>query len=769
MLNVLDCILDLSFNSSEPPQLKEKLKLMDRTKDKLFIYRFDLSHFPFGDKAIDFLTELMSVRIGSDTNLNPYALYVVWGDNLFLFNLTKEKKELKLTPASHLYIAPRLRGLFLEYVNTLPFHELTDFPRHLRDKFSLLHAMEAQQYNEAIKRLIYNLQILEEFLVAKHSFEPYFTTHPITHFLFGIPGELAPLDSPKKARRPSSPFADVLAPQPRAVEFKINSHLETLHQVSSSKHFKEVIPVSPHLFFQHFWKINEKAIRMYDFIQSDHFYDDLLQQFAQHLIEFLENSAEQEHVMPLTVTIMGKLSPQDMLKIVQIHDKECEKLLKIPNVPSSLKGLVLQHQMDSELKHFGIDNKFNENTNRLILTTDDVAHGLRIIRVICEANHIDCSNIEYLRAINISHLRIPDTIQLEQAEIAWGTLDVLIRKKPVPYISCSKELVQLYISKLKNPATLVIDGHGGTADIRIGAVAYSGRKLTLLTTELLEADVNRHINHLILQSCASGKLKPLQTPYYLKMKDKETGKQKMMVIIPPEKPASDFFLKADKMPICLSESVINAILAKKLEDRIAFTFSTSLINPSYILGNGNVGVRPQVRLENTGFTTWGAYVTPERFSGKTVSFFWRPDHPKLKNLPTKYSGPLENLPIEYVQKSFLYWFQCYLLARAKPATSSECILSAHMMLSVKESGFSNIIPMLTNFGSHIYDGFSSQASIDAGQDGVINSLLDSFQKELVASNGYRQFLSMILRTPSILSVQSSDTPDLLLSPGAVTP
>ncbi len=769
MFNVLDCILDLSFNSSEPPQLKEKLKLMDRTKDKLFIYRFDLSHFPFGDDAIGFLTKLMSERIGSDINLNPYALYVVWDDNLFLFNLTKERKALKLTRASHLYIAPHFRSVFIEYVNTLPFHKLTDFPRPLRDNFSLLHAMEAQQYNEAIKKLIYNLQLLEGFLIEKYSFEPYFTIHPITHFLFGIPAELAACNSSRKGQRPSSPFADVLAPQPRKVVFKINPRLEEIHQVSSSKHFKEVIPVSPHWFFEHFWKINEKAMRMYDLVQRNNVYDSLLQQFAQQLIEFQEASAEQVDVMPLPVTIMGKLSPQDMLKIVQKHDKECENLLKIPNVSSTLKGLVLQHQMDSELKHFGIDNKFNENTNRLILTTDDVAHGLRIIRVICEANQIDYSNIEHLKAINISHLRIPDSIQLEQAEIAWGTLDVLIRKKPVPYISCSKELVQLYISKLKNPATLVIDGHGGTSDIFIGSVAYSSKKLTTLTTELLEADVNRHINHLILQSCASGKLKPLQTPYYLKNKEKETGKQKMMVIIPPAKPASDFFLKADKMPICLAESVINAILAKKLEDRIAFTFSTSLINPSYILGNGNVGVRPQVRLENTGFTTWGAYVTPERFSGKTVSFFWGPDHPKLKNLPTKYSGPLENLPIEYVQKSFLYWFQCYLLARAKPATSRECILSAHMMLSIKESGFSNIIPMLTNFGSHIYDSLASQASIEASQNGVIKGLLDSFQKELVASNGYCQYLSMILRSPSIFSVQSSDKPDLLLSPGAATP
>jgi len=264
-------------------------------------------------------------------------------------------------------------------------------------------------------------------------------------------------------------------------------------------------------------------------------------------------------------------------------------------------------------------------------------------------------------------------------------------------------------------------------------------------------------------------LKPLETPYYLKRKEKETGKQKMMVIIPESKPASDFFLQEDHMPICLAQSVINSILANKLAHHMAFTFSTSLINPSYILGNGNVGIRPQVRLENTDFTTWGAYVKPEQFSGKTVSFFWGPDHPKLKNLPTKYSGPLENPPIEYVQKSFLYRFQCYLLARAKPATSRECILSAHMMLSIKESGFSNIIPMLTNFGSHIYDSLSSQASIEASQNSVIKGLLDSFQKELVASNGYRQFLSMILRSPSIFFAQSSDKPDLLLSPGVVTP
>ena len=108
----------------------------------------------------------------------------------------------------------------------------------------------------------------------------------------------------------------------------------------------------------------------------------------------------------------------------------------------------------------------------------------------------------------------------------------------------------------------------------------------------------------------------------------------------------------------------------------------------------------------------------------------------------------------------------YLSARANPATSAECIAFTRLMQSIKKDGIEDIWGNIkAQIAERIFDEFGSlydnqehpefQTLIESGQDLAIVDLLDSFQKELALSEGYRQYLSMILSASSMFAHNNS--------------
>ncbi|NDH08966.1 MAG: hypothetical protein EBY16_05020 [Gammaproteobacteria bacterium] len=700
MLNALLCMLDLKLHLPTPPDLKEELKLIDRKKDRLYIYRMSLADNPFTEDSLAQITKSMSVLIGSETNLSPYALYIVWGRSLYVCNLTKEKNVLKLTKATQIYLEPLTRPEFLEYCYQLTFNMLEEFPLQWREKLSLSHVHEAHPYNEKVKRLVAKLYTIEHYLIRSYGIEQYFTKHDIQHFMFGVAESSSPGNSPKRAARTPSPFMDTPPPQAHEAQFRVDPCISKLHGLPDSVNLKQAEPVSPHVFFIHFWEINHHTMKIYEFIQSQRIYPVLLEKYALEFRKlFLRRAAAKDlshdaaaaqalfelgidacsisldrqflpicnasaHVLSLDAShrssfrelsenddllfeILNKFSLTDMWEHIQRFSlKECEMLLKAhPSSEAAAKlyyALVCQRQLDLSLQDFSFDNQLKSHTDRMILTTAGVIHGLNFIKQIFQFNGIDHCHYRNLKGINIRDLLVPPGIKLAAIEVAWGTLDACMKNPVQPYILCSEELTEFYACKLEHTTTLVLDGHGGIEDIRIGTSSVSSTKLCHLTKKILAADVSGHIKHLILQSCFIGQFNPPKTPHYIKNIAKASGKQKIIIVDKPVQLTKkgqasvefcDFFKKEDKenAPIHLAKAIIDAIFQANRQVWMAFTFSPALINPSSILGNGNLGVSPQAQAERSSSPQeWCAKIPDECFTFKSVTLIWNPDHPKLQ-------------------------------------------------------------------------------------------------------------------------------------------
>jgi hypothetical protein len=696
MLNALESIYDLSLQTSEPPQLKSVFKSLNCFKEKLYIYKISLGINLFEREMYERLTQLMTEQVQGDTNLNPYVLYVMWGRNLFSFNLCKKAGAIALSVPSHIYLEPWKRPEFLEFTHELKFDHLTDFSPEMREKFSLSHANEALNYNDAIKKLIPKLKIIESYLVDNYGYQPYFLNKSIHEFLFGLSQTTTPRSSPKKGSRSPSPIVDTPTQGIRPVEFSIHPHHMEMFNLKENELFQQVQPVSPHTHFEHFILVEEEALKIHGFIKNNDIFHRLMAHYAEEsrkyflppkkvaspardvhcaspssgmflypeiarlfeptglrvITEPLDDEFQISENEESFKRILKKLELQELLSVIQTYDyDECEELFKLCNLFSPerislFKGLIYQNQLNLLLKRFGVDNEFKPETDRLILTSHDVRAGLELIATLAQ-EHIMSEEgteeeitdsvipLENLRGMDIRKIAHTNT-GLGNAEIAWGVLDVLLRKENRPFISCSKELIKLHASQLQKDTTLVLDGHGGTSDVRIADGAYSVDKMNKLTQEFLRADTEGHIKHIILQSCVSGRLKPLEIPYFLKNKPKESGKQKILIVDTPviqevknsTIPVSrDYFVKTSST--CLAQSIINAIFLANKQLLIAFTFSPNLINPSFILGRGNVGILPETPADGQSYAEWGADVAPERFDNKSVTVFWGEKHSKL--------------------------------------------------------------------------------------------------------------------------------------------
>lgn len=703
MLNALESIYDLSLQTSEPPQLKSVFKSLNCFKEKLYIYKISLGINLFEREMYERLTQLMTEQVQGDTNLNPYVLYVMWGRNLFSFNLCKKAGAIALSVPSHIYLEPWKRPEFLEFTHELKFDHLTDFSPEMREKFSLSHANEALNYNDAIKKLIPKLKIIESYLVENYDYQPYFLNKHIHEFLFGLSQSTTPRSSPKKGSRSPSPIVDIPTQGIRTVEFSIDPHHMEMFNLKENELFQQVQPVSPHVHFEPYILIQEEALRIHAFIREQDIFRHLMAHYAEEsrkyflppkkvaspardfhcaspssgmflypeiarlfeptglrvITESLDDEIQISENQESFIRILKKLELKELFRVIQTYDyDESEELFKLcsifsPERISLFKGLVYQNQLNLLLKKFGVDNEFTPETDRLILTSHDVRAGLEMIATLAQKHIISEEDIEEEitdSVISLESLRGMDirtlahtTAGLGNAEIAWGILDVLLRKENRPFISCSKELIKFHASQLQKDTTLVLDGHGGTSDVKIGDGAYSVDKMKHLTLDFLREDTDGHIKHIILQSCVSARLKPLEIPYFLKNKPKESGKQRMLIVDTPmiqeERNSTitvsrDYFVKTSS--ICLAQSIINAIFLANKQLLIAFTFSPNLNNPSFILGLGNVGIVPETPADGQSYAEWGKDVAPERFDNKSISIFWNPKHQKFQKNQTKY-------------------------------------------------------------------------------------------------------------------------------------
>ena len=572
MFNIYDSVLWLSSSEKEGGQLDLMSPFARFSPNKLYICNRPIVQ-DIPDKLTDQFLEHCQISPAKPGNISRIALYVVSDKHLFAYKLLMEARCLKLTEASCLHFSADTQADFFARAGAFRPPDAGDFVdcSDLKSVHALLvDAQSAGDYRKIIIPMIEKLRTVEAFLVKEHQFpDHFFTTKPDEDFLFHFPGNSKALYPDQKVAKLTFPF-DEVAPSVQLPQ------------------------------------ISDQAKKLCDFIKAQRdFYPSLE---ARLISEFQTLPVTQESVPffnSKTIPLQAKM------EIIQGYDHATQQqLLKIianADCASETKGLVYQSDIDSILRECGIENTFNAGrTNRLILTTDDLALGIDIIRSICSLNQISF-NIQQLQGINFSTLKIPDGLNSSQwsaVEIAWGILDVLIRKRePKPYISCSEELVKLYIKQLTKPATLVLDGHGGGGTISIGVKHLRPVDLGKLTEALLVADEQNNIKHLILQSCNSGRLNPFTTDYFQKIKEEATGKQKLLILDQPQAEVpqshSAFFTGGTK---CLAEYVMDSIFTKRKQQHIGLTISESLINPSYILGEGNVGIKPKIMAQRS---TWG--------------------------------------------------------------------------------------------------------------------------------------------------------------------
>ena len=206
-----------------------------------------------------------------------------------------------------------------------------------------------------------------------------------------------------------------------------------------------------------------------------------------------------------------------------------------------------------------------------------------------------------------------------------------LKSEPV-FVTTSFVCAGEVITSLDKNSTLVLDGHGGATSCAFAdKPSLMAADLLLELEELLEKDSDRHIDHLLLQSCNSGTLKQAGTVSLLMPKQNlDIGKGRMMVLGGTDVTADDLFEKPQGLS-SLAAGVYNALLKNGRLD-MAFTFSEDLLCPSVSMGRGNRGVRKVAYGE--AYTPWPENVLRSQgecestLFHKSTTIVLLPDHRK---------------------------------------------------------------------------------------------------------------------------------------------
>lgn len=301
----------------------------------------------------------------------------------------------------------------------------------------------------------------------------------------------------------------------------------------------------------------------------------------------------------------------------------------------ALWGYINQFKLNERLNKLGFDVSVTPY-KRVIITTVDVLEGLDLIINYLNRNE---KSIEDIIACRVSADMIANDLKSDKIssgfEIAWGLLDQLLKRKlksePV-FVTTSFVCAGEVITSLDKNSTLVLDGHGGATSCAFAdKPSLMAADLLVELEELLEKDSDRHIDHLLLQSCNSGTLKQAGTVSLLMPKqNRGIGKGRMMVLGGTDVTADDLFEKPQGLS-SLAAGVYNALLENSRLD-MAFTFSEDLLCPSVSMGRGNRGVRKVAYGE--AYTSWPENVLRSQgecestLFHKSTTIVLLPDHRK---------------------------------------------------------------------------------------------------------------------------------------------
>jgi hypothetical protein len=287
--------------------------------------------------------------------------------------------------------------------------------------------------------------------------------------------------------------------------------------------------------------------------------------------------------------------------------------IAIRNIPENaviLLGYLNQNKLDSQLGELRLTHNPDELSKRIIITTSEVVFGLDYILSYLRdmGNNVhELAKKEITAQTVLTYL--PKSGINSCFELAWGLLDSLIKhNKDNPYVTTSFQVAEEKVSSLAPNSTLVIDGHGGMEFISCGDYKRLSRDvLSGKLSNLILADKDKHIDHCILQSCRSGRLdlRDKKNDINLAIRTKSVIGKSVAGLVTHDYPYESLFEK-DSM----STAFTNAISTTKRDD-IAFSFSENLINPSHIMGGGNLGI-PALQKEESRHSSWPDNVSAER-------------------------------------------------------------------------------------------------------------------------------------------------------------
>ena len=279
-----------------------------------------------------------------------------------------------------------------------------------------------------------------------------------------------------------------------------------------------------------------------------------------------------------------------------------------PLTQTKLNAYIDQHKLDKQLNALGFTQagkmpEMDSSCQRIILTTRDVMIGLNTILTYLNATGQTFSDIESGRVTAID-IRTPleegsststSPSSSSSPEIAWGLLSSLKKhQSDRPFVTTSFEVAGKAIPLLGASSTLVLDGNGSKVSATFAdQPERASGALANMITQLINVDTGNHIDHVILQSCTSGNLRPEEDLYVKQNTAPGKGRK---IIHREDENTDDLFKKMGEGKSelnTLAAVIYDAIVTRARRNDVAYTFSEHLINPSIQLDGGNVGVKPK--------------------------------------------------------------------------------------------------------------------------------------------------------------------------------
>lgn len=359
--------------------------------------------------------------------------------------------------------------------------------------------------------------------------------------------------------------------------------------------------------------------------------DDLKSQVTQRIHNILSCPTDYPLLKEETVFLSNLLDQYSFeeLYALRFHvDAEAaidvvHKSLLSESVKLKLLGLLSDCVLNKQLKELGMShNTLHDGSTipcaRMIITTQNVTKGLAdVLRYLKDNANV---SLQSLSPIDIPAEKHTDL------EIAWGILDSLTRHgEDNIFVTTSFYSAGHAVGMLQQHSTLVLDGHGSKVSATFGEYREKpSAHIASYIHQLIAKDKKHAIDHIILQSCTSGELNLAGKSIW--KKSVQPGKERVAVY---KQDAS--FQSIHGGLKSLAESVYQGIRDRR---HTAFTFSEHIIIPSLQLGQGNVAIMQEERVENR--KSWPENITKPS-ERKSITVISSPGHRKApEKTPDKY-------------------------------------------------------------------------------------------------------------------------------------